>query len=83
LDEDYTMTIATIFCIDGSGNKNVRQADKKRPIYKLDCSSGKISRLLPNKDKSVFEFFADQIDILKDGTTLIAADLPLGLPHPR
>lgn len=74
------MAFASIYCIDGSGNQNAREADKKRPIYKLEVSNGEISRVL-REDRSVIDYLSEQINALKkDAAILIAADLPIGLP---
>ena len=73
--------IATVFCIDGSGDKNQKAADRKRPIYRLDVRDGTISRPLLEDGKTAFEFFDGQIgDNSIPKPLLVAADLPLGLP---
>ena len=75
------MRLGTVFCIDGSGNKDRQAADRKRPIYRLHVKEGAISRPLLEGDESAVQFFVRQFD---DGTLprpiLIAADLPIGLP---
>lgn len=48
---------ATVFCIDGSGNKDRKAADRKRPIYRLDVADGRISRPILTVGESALEFF--------------------------
>jgi hypothetical protein len=75
---------ATVFRIDGSGNKDQKAADLKRPIFRLDVNSGAVSRPLLANGESALQFFSRQVD---DETVakpvLIAADLPIGLPTQR
>ncbi len=72
---------ATVFCIDGSGNRDQKAADRKRPIYRLDVSGGTVSRPLLGGSETAFQFFARQIgDNAFPRPILIAADLPIGLP---
>ena len=71
----------SVFCIDGSGNKDQQAADRKRPIYRLDVGSGTISRPLLEGSETSLQFFERQIN--DDGVPkpmLIVADLPMGLP---
>jgi hypothetical protein len=73
--------LGTVFCIDGSGNRDQKAADRKRPIYRLDVGGGMISRPLLGVGETVFQFFARQIgDNAIPKPILIAADLPIGLP---
>jgi len=75
------MSFGTLFCIDGSGNKDSKAADRKRPIYRLDVSDGTISRPLLESGESTLQFFLRQIaDDALPKPVLIAADLPIGLP---
>lgn len=75
------MQARTVFCIDGSGNRNQKTANRKRPVYRLDVSGGTISRPLLDSGDSAFQFFARQIaDEALPKPVLIAADLPIGLP---
>lgn len=72
---------ATVFCIDGSGNKNQKAADRQRPIHRLDVAGGAISRPLLEHGDSATQSFAGRIaDEALPKPVLIAADLPLGLP---
>ena len=75
------MRYETIFCIDGSGEKNLIKAEAKRPIYRIDVKKGKITRSVLGNGESNLDFFARQI---KDNAVakpmLIAADCPIGLP---
>jgi len=75
------MKIGTVFCIDGSGNKNQKAADRKRPIYRLDCESKRISRPLLPEGESAYDFFLRHIeDDAVPKPIVIATDVPLGLP---
>jgi len=75
------MRLGTVFCIDGSGNKDRKAADRKRPVYRLEVAAGVISRPLLASGESAFQFFAGQIDNeTLHKPMLIAADLPIGLP---
>lgn len=72
---------ASVFCIDGSGSRDPRAGDRKRPIYRLDIASGTITRPLLARGESSLDFFARQIaDESLARPVLIAADLPIGLP---
>ena len=75
------MKLGTVFCIDGSGNQDQRTAERKRPIYHLDCESGCISRPLRTEEESALEFFRRKIDDKAiPRPILIAVDVPIGLP---
>lgn len=75
------MEILTIYCIDGSGNKDEVAADRKRPIYGVDLSTGEISRALLKPEQTALEFFISEIERCPAATpVLIAADVPIGLP---
>ena len=69
---------SNVYCIDGSGAKSSR-AERKRPIYRLVPETGAIERCQLQTTPSVF--FAD---VLTEATpterSLIAVDVPLGLP---
>lgn len=75
------MAFSTVYCIDGSGNKDEAAGDRKRPIYRLEVATGEITRALPKPDQTALEFFIAEIERgPAPSTTLIAADLPIGLP---
>lgn len=72
---------ATVFVVDGSGNADQKKAEKKRPVYRLDVSTGKITRPLLSAGDSLLQFMRRQIDSLQvPKPVLLAADLPVGLP---
>lgn len=74
-------TFDTILCMDGSGDRDIRRADRKRPIYELE-QCGTISRVVLAKNQSAFAFFEAKIDKSSEsGTILIAVDVPIGLPE--
>ena len=76
--------IKTVFCVDGSGNKNRQEADLKRPVYRLDVQTGRITRPLLQGKETTHEFFERQVDSADiSEPILIAADLPIGLPTSR
>jgi hypothetical protein len=84
LAHETIATVGTILCVDGSGNKNEREANLKRPVYQLDVGSSCITRLIPNENESVCDLFKRLID--DEAVTkpiLIAADLVIGLPASR
>lgn len=75
------MQPATVFVIDGSGDADQKEADRKRPIYRLDVPTGNITRPLLPVDGSALQFLSTQIDGLEvPKPVLIAADVPVGLP---
>src|SRR4051794_822353 len=75
------MRPGTVYVIDGSGNADPREADRKRPIYRLDVSVGGITRSLLPEGQSALHFLRAQIDSLQVAKpVLIAADVPIGLP---
>ena len=73
-------SFSKIFCIDGSGNKKLRDADLKRPIYSVTSANRSIKRL-ELMGKSALSEFIDQCETasLRD-PILIAADVVIGLP---
>lgn len=72
---------AAVFCIDGSGNKDPRAADRKRPIYGLNVTGGAIFRPLLLDGESASQFFSRHVcDEATAWPVLIAADVPIGLP---
>lgn len=77
--------LTRIYVVDGSGDKNRRQAERKRPIYELDLQSMSIRRLLPSKGQSTREVFQSALaELSHDESALIAADVPIGIPaEPR
>lgn len=69
-----------IFCIDGSGNKDQRAADLKRPIYRVEVADREITRIGLNGD-TAFAFFKAQFTTASpENRILIAADVAIGLP---
>jgi hypothetical protein len=75
------MQLGTVFVIDGSGNADQREADKKRPIYQLDVLSGSITRPLLLEGQSALQFLTAQVDSqVLPRPILIAADVTIGLP---
>jgi hypothetical protein len=73
--------LGTVFVIDGSGNADQREADKKRPIYQLDVLTGSITRPLLLEGQSALQFLTTQVDSqVVPGPILIAADVTIGLP---
>lgn len=76
------MKIGTLFCIDGSGNKVQKAADRKRPIYRLECESKQIARLVLPPGETAFDLFVRHIkDKAVPKPIVIAADVPIGLPR--
>ena len=55
------MSITQIFAIDGSGDKNRKAAELKRPIYRWDASENQIRRVHLKAGQSAGDFFADAI----------------------
>jgi hypothetical protein len=75
------VVVETVFCIDGSGNRDRKAADRKRPVYRLDVGSGMITRPFLDGSETALQFFARQIsDDTLPKPVLIAADLPIGMP---
>lgn len=75
------MSLGTVFCIDGSGNKNASDANRKRPIYCLDREAKVITRPVLNSNKTAVEYLKEQIDDVNvKRPVLIAADVVIGLP---
>ena len=56
------MAFSTVYCIDGSGNKDEAAGDRKRPIYRLEVATGEIARALPKPDQTALEFFIAEIE---------------------
>ncbi len=77
------MRFETVFCIDGSGEKNQERAKVKRPIYRLDVKRRKITR--ENNEESGLSFFTRQIKGMSvPKPILVVVDCPIGLPvQPR
>ena len=71
---------AKIFCIDGSGNKNQRDADLKRPIYCVSTSERSISRFDLKGDSALTIFTEHCKSASMENRILIAADVVIGLP---
>jgi hypothetical protein len=75
------MKLTKVFTIDGSGDKNRKTAELKRPIYQWDVSVNQVSRVPSVKGRTARSIFADAIEGLNVGETiLVAADLPIGIP---
>lgn len=73
--------IATVFAIDGSGDKNRKTAERKRPIYRWDAGLNRVCRVTPQADQSAANIFSAAIESAGDADQiLIAADLPIGIP---
>lgn len=75
-----------IFCIDGSGNKNEKSADRKRPIYCVrkrstgSCPHSMIYRV-DLGDKKAYSFFEKHCKKASEtNRILIVADVVIGLP---
>lgn len=79
------MRFETVFCIDGSGEKKLKKAEAKRPIYRVDVKKRKIMRPLLENEESGLSFFTRQFKYPSvPKPILIAADCPIGLPvQPR
>ena len=75
------MNITQVFSIDGSGDKNRKTAELKRPIYRWDARTNQISRVPSIAGQTALDVFSAAIDQLAaDESILIAADLPIGIP---
>lgn len=75
------MKLSKVFAIDGSGDKNRKTAELKRPIYQWDVASNRISRVPAVAGQNACDVFVAAIEVLDENDTiLIAADLPIGIP---
>jgi hypothetical protein len=75
------MQPGTVFVIDGSGNADQQEADKKRPIFQLDVRTGSITRPLLLGGQSALQFLTTQVESQAiPRPILIASDVPIGLP---
>ncbi|KAA1262590.1 hypothetical protein LF1_51570 [Rubripirellula obstinata] len=75
------MKLTKVFAIDGSGDKNRKTAELKRPIYQWSVATNQISRVPVVAGQNALNVFVDAIDGLGDDEAiLIAADLPIGIP---
>lgn len=73
--------ITTVFAIDGSGDKNRKTAERKRPIYRWDAGVDRVCRVTPQADQSALDLFLAAMESASDADQiLIAADLPIGIP---
>lgn len=74
------MIPAVVMCVDGSGNQNVRAADLKRPIYRVDFRHPTISRIKLG-EKTALEYFKEECKrASRERLLVIAADVVIGLP---
>ena len=80
-DHRLRRKISTVFAIDGSGDKNRKTAERKRPIYRWDAESNRVSRVTMEPGHTALDTFRAALDACDEQSQiLVAADLPIGVP---